>query len=209
MSIPVGVLGSGSFGTCLAILCARHGDVTLWSRNEGVVDAINARHRNPNHLRDVDIPDAVIATGDIERVVANKELVICAVPSHAVREVMQRAAPFLSEGSILVSAVKGIEYETGMTMHQVIRDVLPEHAFQDRLSRKKSRTTRQQSSRSRVKTKPTRFQFKPRSHVRGFAVIRAPMSPESNSAGPSRTSSRSRWGWATARARATTRGPPS
>jgi glycerol-3-phosphate dehydrogenase (NAD(P)+) len=126
MSIPVGVLGSGSFGTCLAILCARHGDVTLWSRNESVVDAINARHRNPNHLRDVDIPDAVIATGDIERTVANKELVICAVPSHAVREVKQRAAPFLSEGSILVSAVKGIEYETGMTMHQVIRDVLPE-----------------------------------------------------------------------------------
>jgi glycerol-3-phosphate dehydrogenase (NAD(P)+) len=126
MSIPVGVLGSGSFGTCLAILCARHGDVTLWSRNQGVIDAINAGHRNPNHLREVEIPDPVIATGDIERTVANKELVICAVPSHAVREVMRRAAPFLSEGSILVSAVKGIEYETGMTMHQVIRDVLPE-----------------------------------------------------------------------------------
>lgn len=125
MSIPVGVLGSGSFGTCLAILCARHGDVTLWSRNPAIADAINRDHRNPNHLRDADIPEIVYATSDLEEAVADKEIVICAVPSHAVREVMQKAAPFLAEGAILVSAVKGIEYETGMTMHQVLRDVLP------------------------------------------------------------------------------------
>lgn len=125
MSIPVGVLGSGSFGTCLAILCARHGDVTLWSRNAATIDAINEGHRNPDHLRDAAIPEEVRATADLELAVANKELVICAVPSDAVRDVMQRAAPYLAEGSILVSAVKGIEYETGMTMHQVLCDVLP------------------------------------------------------------------------------------
>lgn len=125
MSIPVGVLGSGSFGTCLAILCARHGDVTLWSRNPATADAINAQHRNPDHLSDAEVPDVVRATCDLKEAVADKELVICAVPSHAVREVMQRAAPHLAEGTILVSAVKGIEYETGMTMHQVLCDLLP------------------------------------------------------------------------------------
>ncbi|MFT5443408.1 MAG: glycerol-3-phosphate dehydrogenase (NAD(P)+) [Myxococcota bacterium] len=125
MSIPVGVIGSGSFGTCLAILCARHGDVTLWSRNEDDAVAINRDRRNPRYLSDAEIPDTIAATSNLAEAVANKELVICAVPSHAVREVMKLAAPHLGEGAILLSAIKGIEYESGMTMHEVLRDVLP------------------------------------------------------------------------------------
>jgi glycerol-3-phosphate dehydrogenase (NAD(P)+) len=126
MSIPVGVLGGGSFGTCLAILCEGYGDVTLWTRSEATAEAINREHRNPHYLSDSVIPAGVRATSELREAVANKELVICAVPSHAVREVMREAAPHLAPGAILLSAVKGLEFETGMTMHQVLRDVLPE-----------------------------------------------------------------------------------
>jgi glycerol-3-phosphate dehydrogenase (NAD(P)+) len=126
MAIPVGVLGGGSFGTCLAILCARQGDVALWSRNQRIVDGINRDRANPMHLSDAEIPDVVRATTSLSEAVTDKELVICAVPSQAFRGVMEQAAPHLGEGTILVSAVKGIEFETGMTMHQVLRDVLPE-----------------------------------------------------------------------------------
>ena len=125
MSIPVGVIGGGSFGTCLAILCERYGDVTLWTRSEATAEAINRDHRNPHYLCDTVIPASVRATSELRDAVANKELVICAVPSHAVREVMREAAPHLAKGAILLSAVKGLEFETGMTMHQVLRDVLP------------------------------------------------------------------------------------
>ena len=125
MSIPVGVIGGGSFGTCLAILCERYGDVTLWTRSEATAEAINRDHQNPHHLCDTVIPAGVRATSELRDAVANKELVICAVPSHAVREVMREAAPHLAKGAILLSAVKGLEFETGMTMHQVLRDVLP------------------------------------------------------------------------------------
>ncbi len=124
--MPVGVIGGGSFGTCLAILCARHCDVTLWSRSEAVAESINRDRRNPRYLSDAEIPAAVHATSDLAQTVADKELVICAVPSHALREVMQEAAAEIADGAILLSAVKGIEYETGMAMHQVLRDVLPE-----------------------------------------------------------------------------------
>ena len=126
MTIPVGVLGGGSFGTCLAILCEGCGDVTLWTRSEATAEAINREHRNPHYLSDSVIPAGVRATSELREAVANKELVICAVPSHAVREVMREAAPHLAPGAILLSAVKGLEFETGMTMHQVLRDVLPE-----------------------------------------------------------------------------------
>jgi len=125
MSIPVCVIGGGRFGTCLAILCARHGDVTLWSRDEAVAESINRDRHNPRYLSDIEIPETVCASSDLAGSVADKELVICAVPSHAVRDVMREAAPHMADGAILLSAVKGIEYETGMTMHQVRRDVLP------------------------------------------------------------------------------------
>ena len=126
MTMPVAVIGAGSFGTCLAMLCARENDVTIWARSAEIAEAINRDHRNPRYLTDVEIPDSVRATCDLREALRDRELVICAVPSHGVRDVMATAAPHLSTEAILVSAVKGIEYETGMTMHQVIEDVLPE-----------------------------------------------------------------------------------
>ncbi len=125
MGLPVAVIGAGSFGTCLALLCSRENDVVLWARSKDIAEAINLDHRNPRYLSESLLPDSVRATTDLEEALSGREMVICAVPSHGVREVMTVAAPHLSPGSILVSAVKGIEYETGMTMSQVLEDVLP------------------------------------------------------------------------------------
>jgi len=127
MAIPVGVIGAGSFGTCLALLCARENDVTIWSRSPDLAEGINRDRRNPRYLKDIALPDSVRATTDLSECIEDKELVICAVPSHSLREVMAKAAPMLSPDAILVSAVKGIECESGMTMHQVLCDVLPEY----------------------------------------------------------------------------------
>jgi len=69
----------------------------------------------------------VRATTDLGDALEDAELVICAVPSHAVRGVMENAAALLEPEAVIVSAVKGIEYETGMTMHQVLGDVIEPH----------------------------------------------------------------------------------
>ena len=122
--MPIGVLGSGSFGTCLALLCAQRHPVTLWARDPDIADAINRDRRNPRYLSDIELPVGVRATADLSEALDQRELVICAVPSHGVREVMTRAAPLLPEHSILVSTVKGIEVETCMRMDQVLEDVL-------------------------------------------------------------------------------------
>jgi len=124
VAIPIGVLGAGSFGTCLALLCAREHDVTLWARNPEVADAINRAHRNPQYLSDVALPPGVRASTDLAEVLADRELVICAVPSHGVRGVMLRAAPLLPDEAIVVSTVKGIEVGSWMRMDQVLADVL-------------------------------------------------------------------------------------
>ncbi len=123
MSIPVGVLGAGSFGTCLALLCARRHSVTIWARDGEIADAINRHHRNPRYLTHAALPDDVRATGSLEEALADRVLVTCAVPSHGVREVIRRASESFPEEAILVSTVKGIESGTWMRMDQVFEDV--------------------------------------------------------------------------------------
>jgi len=126
VSVPVAVLGAGSFGTCLAMLAAREHDVTLWARDEAVAAAMARDRRNPRYLADLELPEAVRPTADLGEALADRELVIVAVPSHGVREVMGRARAHLDPEAILVSTVKGIEVETGARMDEVLRESLPE-----------------------------------------------------------------------------------
>lgn len=126
MPIPIVVLGAGSFGTCLAVLAAREHDVTIWARDPETAEAIERDRFNPRYLSEFELPANITATADLNEALADKEIVICAVPSHGVREVMGRASKAIVPDAILVSTVKGIEVETGMTMHRVLEDVLPE-----------------------------------------------------------------------------------
>lgn len=124
MSTPTAVLGAGSFGSCLAMLCAREHDVKIWSRRQDVTESINRERRNPRYLSQFEFPERVEATSDLRDALAGRELVIIAVPSHSLREVMLNAGPFIEPGAIVVSAVKGIEFETGLTMNGVLEEVL-------------------------------------------------------------------------------------
>lgn len=124
MPTPVTVLGAGSFGTCLAVLAARHHDVTIWAREAEVAAGIENERQNPRYLSGVQLPENLRATTNLREAVEDRELIICAVPSHGVREVMARAGKVIHPEAILVSTVKGIEVETGMLMHQVLEDIL-------------------------------------------------------------------------------------
>ncbi len=106
------------------MLCAREHDVRIWARDPELADAINKEHRNPLYLSDVEIPKRVTATADLAEVLEDRELVICAVPSHGVRDVMTRAAPHLPDHAIVVSTVKGLEVGTCLRMDEVLVEVL-------------------------------------------------------------------------------------
>jgi glycerol-3-phosphate dehydrogenase (NAD(P)+) len=126
MPTPVAVLGAGSFGTCLALLCAEEHDVVVWARDRDVADVINREHRNPRYLSELRLPESIRATADLAEALPGRELVVLAVPSHGVRGVVRSAAPHLHDGALIVSTVKGIEVESGMTMDRVLEDVLEE-----------------------------------------------------------------------------------
>lgn len=126
MPAPIAILGAGSFGTALAILSGRTHDVLLWARTPEVAEAIHRDRRNPRHLSAFRLPHGAHATSDLEEALRGREFVVCAVPSHAVRRVMTEAAPHLAAGSIVLCASKGLEEESGLTLNQVITEVLGE-----------------------------------------------------------------------------------
>lgn len=128
MRTRVAVLGAGSFGTCLALLAARSHDVTLWARDAAMAEAMQRERRNPKYLSEFAAPDSLHVSANLADALAGAKIVICAIPSHGVREVMKSAGPLLDADAIVVSTVKGIEVESSLLMHEVLAAVLPERA---------------------------------------------------------------------------------
>jgi len=120
------ILGAGSWGTALASVLAGKGyPVMLWGRDAVVIEAIATRHENPRYHPGITLPPSLGATTDMARAFEGAELVVLAVPSHAIRQVAIEAKHHLHAGVPVVSAAKGIEVETLMTMSEVLEDVLP------------------------------------------------------------------------------------
>jgi glycerol-3-phosphate dehydrogenase (NAD(P)+) len=119
----IAVLGAGGWGTALAVHLARVGHgVALWGRDPELLAEIAARRANPTYLPDVTLPDTARPTPDLDDAVSSAHHVVMAVPSHGLRAVVRRAAPWLPPGAVLVSATKGLEIESLKRMSQVIGD---------------------------------------------------------------------------------------
>src|SRR5690349_21541908 len=90
-SKPVAVIGSGSWGTALAIAAARNvNEVRLWARDETVASEMQRARRNPFYLSDVRLPDNIFATSSLAEALDGSRFVVLVVPSHALREVMMK-----------------------------------------------------------------------------------------------------------------------
>jgi glycerol-3-phosphate dehydrogenase (NAD(P)+) len=121
----VAVLGSGSWGTALAIHLARVGhEVHLWGRDAALVADMNARRANAVYLPGVRFPATLHATTELESALHDAALVVSAVPSHGTRDVIRRAAKHFASGAIVVSATKGLEQGTLFRVSQIIEQEL-------------------------------------------------------------------------------------
>ncbi len=133
-SAKIGVVGAGSWGTALASLLGMKGyRVELWVYEKEVKDAIADSHENKLFLPGIPLSENIVPSNDIADVVSDKDLVLVVVPSHVMRETASKFAEFLSDRTVLVSASKGIENKTHLTMTGVLADVLPE-SFKNRLA---------------------------------------------------------------------------
>jgi glycerol-3-phosphate dehydrogenase (NAD(P)+) len=122
----VAVVGSGSWGTALAVHLARVGhDVMLWGRDASLVEEMRARRANPVYLPDIVFPPGLGTSPDLAEALSDASIVVVTVPSHGVRGVARQMAPHLGSGSLVVSAVKGLEAQTLRRMTEVLAEELP------------------------------------------------------------------------------------
>lgn len=97
----------------------------MWAHRQEHIDQLNVCHENLTYLPGFLLPKQITVTADLEKAVFGATIVLVVVPSHVFRSVFKQMKFFLVSDQVIVSATKGIENETLMTMTQVMIDELP------------------------------------------------------------------------------------
>jgi glycerol-3-phosphate dehydrogenase (NAD(P)+) len=117
------IVGSAAWGTALGIILARNGIWTkIWARNQETADKLNQARENVIYLPGPRFPTRLTATASLEEAMDKADMVILAVPSSSMRSNMGRVKEYLTDTTLVVTATKGLEVETGKRMSQVIAD---------------------------------------------------------------------------------------
>lgn len=123
--LRIGVIGGGSWGTVLADLLAAKGfPVQMWAFEREVVEQINRQRENRLFLPGMALSPRLRASNDLAETAAGKDLLVVVVPSHVMRATMAALTGGLEARTGVVSASKGIENKTHLTMTGVLKEVL-------------------------------------------------------------------------------------
>ncbi len=116
------VLGSGAWGTAIALSLHRRGghEITLWSHSEGAAEELCRDRENKQFLPGFPLPAEMFITSCDETALMDAEIVVSAIPSEYLRSTYANLAKYLHPLQTLVSATKGIEDHTFLRMSQVI-----------------------------------------------------------------------------------------
>lgn len=124
MSPRTTILGAGAWGTALALHLARKGEpVALWGRDSAVISRVVASRANLEALPGFVLPEAVLVTDQLAPALEDADLIVVAVPSHAVRSVLASVEAQVARARVLIAA-KGIEVGTLALMTQVAEEAL-------------------------------------------------------------------------------------
>lgn len=122
----IGVIGAGSWGTAIANLLGNKGfKVDLWVFEKEVKEQIEEFRENRIFLPGISLSSNIFPSNDIANAVTGKDLVVIVVPSHVMRDTAIRISGVISMDTSVVSASKGIENNTYLTMTGVLKECLP------------------------------------------------------------------------------------
>ncbi len=125
----VAVIGAGSWGTTVAHLAAHNTPTTLWARDPDTAQEVDELHTNSRYLPGYELHTSLMASVDLDEVVARADVLVMGVPSHGFRSALERLAPSLRPWVPVVSLAKGLEQGTKLRMTQVVQEVLPGHPY--------------------------------------------------------------------------------
>lgn len=121
----IAIIGSGSWGTALAIKAVNGGnDTYLYCRTPSVADTIRTNKENTEYLPGVAIPDDLHVVTSVKEAVEGARIVLLVTPSSFVEEAAQSIKPYVSEDAIVVIASKGLHRQTGQLLTSIVEEVL-------------------------------------------------------------------------------------
>ena len=120
----IAVLGSGAWGTALALTLYRRGghEITLWAHSDELARQIIDAGENTQFLPGFPLPPAIAVTSE-SAAVAAADIVVSVIPSEFLRPTLMRLRSSLHHGQFIVSATKGLEDGTDCRMTQVLSAV--------------------------------------------------------------------------------------
>ena len=117
--MKVAVIGSGAWGTALAIRLHKNGhEVTMWTFEKELIPEMETTRRNPR-LPGALLPEGLSVSADYACARGCK-MVVIASPSAPMRSVCRGVAPYIDEDAVVVSVTKGIELGTQLRMSQIV-----------------------------------------------------------------------------------------
>ena len=135
-SVNIGVIGAGSWGTALSDLLGEKGyRVHLWAFEPEVAENIEKNNENHLYMPGMRLSDNIKASSNLAEVVRGKDFLLIVVPSHFMRHTVSQISAIIrkeehpeiwGKNTVVVTASKGIELNSWMSMHEVIMEALPE-----------------------------------------------------------------------------------
>jgi glycerol-3-phosphate dehydrogenase (NAD(P)+) len=127
MGEKISVIGSGSWGTAIAVMLDKIGhNVKLWSYFEEESKALEKDRENKDFLPGVILKDSIECTFDLEKCIKESKILVTAAPSHGTRGMANKMKNFVTQDNVIVNISKGLEEDTLMRMSQVIKAELPQ-----------------------------------------------------------------------------------
>lgn len=123
----ISVIGSGGWGTAVAVMLANKGyNIKLWSWIQEETDRLCADRENKEFLPGVAFPDNIVCSHDTEYCVKDADLIITAAPSPATRTTAKTLAPYVKTGQKMVNISKGLENGTLKRLSEVYKEEIPQ-----------------------------------------------------------------------------------
>ncbi|MCM1514246.1 MAG: NAD(P)-dependent glycerol-3-phosphate dehydrogenase [Anaeroplasma bactoclasticum] len=123
----ISVIGAGSWGSALArILGDNQHDVLLYDTDCEVIDEINQYHTNLKKLPIGRLPERVKATNVMKEALDFAQIVILAVPTKVLREVLGQMNKHLTSAKLFVNTSKALEPKTFLRVSEVLYEVIDE-----------------------------------------------------------------------------------
>ena len=124
--MKIGILGSGSWGTGIAVQLAKNNEVMLWEFDKDLCEKLKEDKENKKFLPGITLPTSLLFTNDIHELIEHNEMIIFAIPSHVLRQVAHSLKEFNLKSKHLISLVKGLEDKTYKRMTEIIAEEISE-----------------------------------------------------------------------------------